>query len=147
MMRRIGLVAALLALALGGLGTGVHAQPAQMIKLSMVSFKFVPDLITLHEGQRTVLHLTNDDTQQRAHSVASIYWNTVSYTVQGAAKQGTTPDGVKYVLLDAGQTADVTFVPAARGQWSMFCSVFNHAARGETGAIVVWPAGYRSSSP
>lgn len=146
MMRQMAAAASLVLMALVGLGAGAGAQPVDTIKVSMVSFKFEPDLIRLHEGQRTVIHLSNDD-PQRAHSLASIYWNTVTYTVQGPAKQGVTPDGVKYVLLDPGQTADVAFVPAARGQWSMFCSVFNHAARGETGAIVVWPAGYRTGTP
>jgi uncharacterized cupredoxin-like copper-binding protein len=126
-----------------GVGAAAPAQPVQTIKLSMVSFKFTPEIVILHEGQRVVLQLSNDDTQSRAHSIASLFWNTVSYTVAGPAKQGVTPDGIKYVVLDPGQTAEVTFVPAGRGQWSTFCSVFNHAARGETGAIIVWPAGYR----
>ena len=132
--------------ALLGFGAGVGAQPVQTIKVSMVSFKFVPDIITVHQGQRVVLQLSNDD-PQRAHSIASVYLNTITYTVTGPAKQGVTPDGAKYVLLDAGAKADMSFVPTARGQWSMFCSVFNHAARGETGAFVVWPAGYHQASP
>ncbi|HLW48697.1 MAG TPA: hypothetical protein VKW09_13140 [bacterium] len=146
-MARVTLRVLLVILALGGLGTAGRAQPVQTIKVSMVSFKFAPDLITLHEGQRTVLHLTNDDTQQRAHSLASMYLNATAYTVEGPAKQGVTPDGVKYILLEADQAADMTLVPTGRGPWSMFCSVFNHAARGATGAIVAWPAGYRTGSP
>lgn len=144
-MGRVMITGALVAVLLLGLGAAAPAQPVQTIRMSMVSFKFVPDVLTVHAGQRVVLQLSNDDTQPRAHSLASLYWNTVNYTVTGPAKQGVTPDGVKYILLERGQKADVTFVPTARGQWSAFCSVFNHAARGETGAIVVWPAGYHVS--
>jgi len=128
-----------------GLGAAAPAQSVQTLKMSMVSFTFVPDVVTFHEAQRVVLQLSNDDTQPRAHSLASLYLNTVSYTVDGPAKQGQTPDGVKYILLEQGQKAQVSFVPTTRGQWSTFCSVYNHAARGETGAIIVWPAGYRPS--
>jgi hypothetical protein len=146
-MGRVTLAGTLVFALLLGLGAAAPAQPVQTIKMSMVSFKFVPDIVTVHEGRRVVLQLSNDDTQSRAHSLASLYLNTVDYTVTGPAKQGVTPDGVKYILLDAGQRAEVSFVPAARGQWSMFCSVYNHAARGETGAIVVWPAGYNPTIP
>ena len=142
-MRRAVVSGALAFVLVLGFGAAAPAQPVQVIKMSMVSFKFIPDIVTLHEGQRVVLQLSNDDPQPRAHSIASLYLNTVSYTVTGPAKQGVTPDGIKYVLLDQGQKAEVTFVPAARGQWSTFCSVFNHGARGETGAIIVWPSGYR----
>ncbi|HEV2439989.1 MAG TPA: cupredoxin domain-containing protein [bacterium] len=146
-MGRLTIAGALTLVLLLGLGAAAPAQQVQTIKMSMVSFKFIPDVVTLHEGQRVVLQLLNDDPQPRAHSVASMFWSTVSYTVTGPAKQGVTPDGNKYILLDAGQKAEVTFVPAARGQWSTFCSVFNHAARGETGAIVVWPAGFHPTNP
>ncbi len=141
-MGRVMVASALAFVLLLGLGASAPAQPVQTIKMSMVSFKFIPEIVILHEGQRVVVQLSNDDPQPRAHSVASVFWNTVSYTVTGPAKQGVTPDGSKYILLDAGQKAEITFVPAGRGQWSTFCSVFNHAARGETGAIIVWPAGY-----
>jgi hypothetical protein len=100
-----------------GLGAAAPAQTPQAvltIKMSMVSYKFVPDIVTLHDGQHAVLQLSNDDPQPRAHSFASLFLNTASYTVTGPAKQGVTPDGIKYI-----------------------------AARGETGVIVVWPAGYR----
>lgn len=146
-MGRVTIAGTLACMLLLGLGAAAPAQQVQTIKMSMVSFKFVPEIVTLHEGQRVVLQLSNDDPQPRAHSVASLFWNTVSYTVTGPAKQGVTPDGVKYVLLDAGQKAEVTFVPAGRGQWSTFCSVFNHAARGETGAVIVWPPGFHSTTP
>lgn len=146
-MGRLTLAGTLALVLLLALGSAAPAQQVQTIKMSLISWKFIPDIVTLHEGQRVVLQLSNDDPQPRSHALASMYWNTVGYTVTGPAKQGVTPDGIKYVLLDAGQKAEVTFVPAGRGQWSMFCSVFNHASRGQTGAIVVWPAGYHVSTP
>jgi len=137
-----------LALAVGlllGQGTVSPAQPVQVIKVSLVSFKFTPNLFTLHDGERVVLQLQNDD-EKRAHGIASPYFSTVGLTVRGDAKQDVTRDGWKSVVLEPGRKAEVEFVAQGRGQWPFICPVFNHASQGQTGALVVWPAGYNPKS-
>ena len=126
-----------------GLGAAAPAQPVQVIKVSMDSFKFTPDVLTFNAGQRVVVQLTNVDPKpDYAHTFASQYLSTVDYTVTGQAKQGVTKDGVKYVLVEPGKSAEISFVPAGRGQWTFYCSSYNHASKGQTGALVVWPPGY-----
>ena len=39
-------------------------------------------------------------------------------------------------------SAEITFVAKGRGQYGLVCNLYNHASRGQTGAFVVWPAGY-----
>lgn len=137
------LMALLVAVLLFGLGatSPALAQPTRVIHIAMSSFKFEPDLFFVNEGDRVVLQLENID-PQRNHNFDSPYLSQVDFTVTGQFKQGVTPAGTKYVLVEPRQKAEVTFVATGRGQYGFVCSVFNHAARGETGAFVVWPAGY-----
>lgn len=119
------------------------AQPVHLIKVSMDSFKFTPSVLTFNAGQRVVIQLTNVDPKpDYAHSFTSQYLSSVDYTVTGTAKQGVTKEGVKYVLVEPGKTAEISFVPSGHGQWTFYCSLYNHASKGQTGALVVWPAGY-----
>lgn len=83
-----------------------------------------------------------DKNAGRAHSFTSQYLGSVDYTVTGKAKQRVTKDGDKYVVVEQGDTAQISVVPSGRGQWTFYCSLYNHASRGQTGALVVWPAGY-----
>ena len=142
------MLAGLLAVALLlGVGAAAPAQPVQLIKVSMDSFKYTPNVLTVNAGQRVVVQLANVDAKpDYAHTFASQYLSTVDYTVTGKARQGVTKDGVKYVLVEPGNTAEISFVPAARGQWSFYCSAYNHASKGQTGALVVWPPGYNPTS-
>jgi len=121
----------------------VPAQTKQIIKINLSSWKFDPDIIKVNDGDRVVLQLSNVDSQ-RPHNIASAFLNTVDLTVRGDAVQGTTPDGWKRVQLEPGKNGEVEFVAKGRGQVSFICSVFDHASRGMTGAMIIWPPGYRS---
>ena len=126
-----------------GMGSSSPAKSVRTIKVSMVSYKFVPEILKFNEGDRVIIQLSNDDTRPRAHAIASPYLSTVDLTVRGQAKVLVTPDGWKSVQLDQGQKAEVEFVARGHGQWVFICPVFNHASNGETGAFIVWPAGYQ----
>ena len=137
------LVAALL---LGsGFVTSAQTAPTRIIKISMVSFKYDPSVVTMHVGERVTLVVSNDDKDNpgRAHSIASPFFQSLNYTVTGDGQQGVAKgDGWKYVLVDNGKTAQVTFVPTAPGQFDFVCEQYNHASRGQVGTFIVWPAGY-----
>lgn len=146
-MGRVTFAGVLACALLLGLGVAAPAQQVQVIKIAMDSFKFTPSVVTFNAGQRVVIQLANVDPKpDYAHTFASQYLSTVDYTVTGKAKQGVTKDGVKYVLVEPGNTAEIIFVPSGRGQWSFFCSAYNHASKGQTGALVVWPAGYKPAN-
>ena len=144
---RIRIAGAILVVAilLFGLSTGSPAAARRVIHIAMSSYKFDPDLFSVNEGDTVVLQLENID-QQRPHTFSSPYLSQVDFTVSGQYKQGVNPEGNKYVLLDPGQKAEITFVAKGRGQYGFICSLagpgYNHAARGQTGAFIVWPAGY-----
>jgi len=116
------------------------AGPApRTIRVSMVSFKFEPNVIQLVAGERVVLELVNEDPHQRPHNLASELFNQVELTVRGEFRLGTTADGRRFVFVDAGKRAEVEFtVPRLNsGQVGFLCSVGQHAAQGQTGAFIV----------
>ncbi len=131
----------LAALLIFGMSTVSPAEPVRVIKVSMVSFKFTPDILAFNEGDRVVLHLENID-EKRPHSIASPYFSTVDLTLRGDVKQAVSKDGWKYVMLEPGTKGEVEFVAHGRGQFTFICTLFTHASQGQTGAFVVWPAGY-----
>lgn len=132
-------------LLLFGLSMGSPAQTKRTIRIAMSSYKFEPNLFFVNEGDTVVLQFENID-PQRAHTFNSPYLSQVDFTVSGQYAQGVAPDGTKYVRLEPGQKSEIMFVAKGRGQYGFICSQagpgYNHAARGQTGAFVVWPAGY-----
>jgi plastocyanin len=141
-------MASLLAAALllgASLVTSAQTPPTRVIKVSMVSFKYDPSVITMNVGERVTLQITNDDKDHpgRAHSIGSQFWSTVDYTLSGDAKEGVAKDGWKYILVDQGKTAQVTFVPKSQTQVNFLCEQYNHASLGQVGTFIVWPAGYK----
>ncbi len=125
--------------------TSAQTPPARVIKVSMTSFKYDPGVLTMNVGDKVTLDITNDDKTHpgRAHSVASPMFSAVDLTVTGDAKQGVAKDGWKYVLVDEGKEAQVSFVPKDAGQFNFLCEQYNHASLGQVGTFVVWPAGYK----
>jgi uncharacterized cupredoxin-like copper-binding protein len=123
------------------LSTASPAQTKRVIPIILTSFKFDPSTFVVNEGDTVVLQLENTD-QRRPHAFNSPYLSKVDFTVTGQYKQAVTTDGTKYVQLEPGQKAEITFVARERGQYGFVCNLFNHAAQGQTGAFVVWPPGY-----
>lgn len=124
--------------------TGPSPAPAQtkrVIPITLSSFKYEPNMFFVNEGDTVVLQLENID-PKRPHAFNSPYLSKVDFTVTGQYKQAEAKDGTKYVQLEPGQKAELMFVAKERGQYGFVCSLFNHAAQGQTGAFVIWPAGY-----
>ena len=138
---RIPAAAILAGVLLFGLSAGSPAKTRRVIPIVLSSFKFEPSLFFVNEGDTVVLQLENVATD-RPHAFNSSYLSTVDVHVSGQGKQGVTTDGTKYIRLEPGEKAEVTFVAKGRGQYGFVCNLYNHAARGQTGAFVIWPAGY-----
>jgi uncharacterized cupredoxin-like copper-binding protein len=113
------------------------------IRVAMSSFKFDPSIFSVNEGDTVVLQIENID-KQRPHAFNSPYLSQVDFTVTGQGKQDVTTDGTKYVRVEPGQKAEITFVAKGRGQYGFICNLFTHASNGQTGAFIVWPAGYHT---
>ncbi|HKX17747.1 MAG TPA: cupredoxin domain-containing protein [bacterium] len=126
--------------------TLAQTPPTRVIKVSMVSYKYDPSIITMNVGDRVTLQVTNADKDHpgRAHSIASPFFQSLNYTVSGDAQQGVAKgDGWKYIVVDYGKTAEVTFVPETPGQFNFLCEQYNHSSLGQVGTFIVWPAGYK----
>jgi uncharacterized cupredoxin-like copper-binding protein len=124
-----------------GLSGASPAQTRREIHMTATSFKFEPNIFSVNEGDTVVLQLENID-KQRPHAFNSPYLSQVDFTVTGQGKQDVTKDGSKYVRLEPGEKAEITFVAKGRGQYGFICNLFTHASNGQTGAFIVWPAGY-----
>lgn len=139
---RIPLAVLLVAGMLVGLSGTSPAQTKREIRIMLSSFKFEPNIFSVNEGDTVVLQLENIDDKKRPHAFNSAYLSQVDFTVTGEGKQDVTKDGTKYVRLEPGQKAEITFVAKGRGQYGFLCNLFTHASNGQTGAFIVWPAGY-----
>jgi uncharacterized cupredoxin-like copper-binding protein len=124
-----------------GLSGASPAQTRREIHVTMTSYKFEPNLFAVNEGDTVVLQLENID-KQRGHSFNSPYLSQVEFNVTGQGKPGVAKDGSKYVGVEPGEKAEIIFVAKGRGQYSFLCGYGTHAANGQTGAFIVWPAGY-----
>ena len=119
----------------------VQAQGKKKVfQISMVSFKFTPNLIQVNQGDTVVLQFLNDDPAGRNHSFASRLMLRIPYTVRGTYRTGI-DDERRFFASEPGQRFEVEFVATERGSFSFVCEVFDHGARGQTGAInVLLPA-------
>lgn len=138
---RVPAVGLLVIAMLFGWSSASPAQTKRVIHIALSSFKFDPNTFYVNEGDTVVLQFDNID-ERRPHAFNSPYLSKVDFAVTGQYKQAEAKDGTKYVQLEPGQKAELTFVARERGQYGFVCNLFNHAAQGQTGAFVVWPAGY-----
>src|SRR5438093_25455 len=80
----------LLLILVGPAGPPVRAQGnRKVIKITMVSWKFTPDLFTVTQGDTVVLQLSNEDPDKRNHSFAARWLVGKQVTVRGTvAREG-----------------------------------------------------------
>jgi uncharacterized cupredoxin-like copper-binding protein len=102
------------------------------IEVALANFKFVPSTITLHHGQRYVLHLANQ--ASGGHDfVAPEFFAAASVAPEDRDK--VTKGEIE---LGGGDSVDIRLTaPAAPGSYKLRCSHFMHAAFGMKGTIVV----------
>jgi uncharacterized cupredoxin-like copper-binding protein len=137
---RVLLAALLLVGVTLGVATAVPAQTPsrKVIEVTLTSFKFEPNEITINEGDTVVIRLKNADPRGFPHDLASRYFVDIPLAVRGDGRQEVA-EGRKYVRVDAGKQAEFEFVARNRGSYAFICSVFVHSISGMTGAIFVNP--------
>jgi plastocyanin len=138
MQARVVMAGLLAAAVILGMTTGVPAQtpPRRVIEVSMTSYKFEPNQIRVTEGETVVIRLKNADPVGRRHNLASAYFANIPLALRGDGEEGTT-EGRKFVVVDAGKQAEFEFTAKNRGSYAFICSLFDHAARGQTGVLLV----------
>jgi uncharacterized cupredoxin-like copper-binding protein len=112
----------------------------KVIKITMVSWKFTPDLFTVARGDTVVLQLSNEDPDKRNHSFAARWLVDKQVTTRGQLAREGVDDGRRFFAVAPGQAAEIEFVASEAGSFPFVCGVFDHGARGQTGAMNVLTA-------
>lgn len=125
-----------LALAVPGAQT-VRAKERRIISIVATSWKFTPDLISVNRGDTVVIQLSNQDTEKRNHSLAARWLVDKALTVRGDVAREGVDDGRRFFAVAPGSTLELEFVATEAGSFPFICSVFDHATRGQVGAMNV----------
>jgi plastocyanin len=144
-MRSIALVALLGVLLVSLAPTRAPAQVQtqmrpRVIEVQMVSYKFVPDLITVRQGETVVLRMVNSDPEKRNHSIAARLFVDAEPTARGDVFRTGVAEERRFFAAEPGKSFELEFTARQRGTFPFVCSVFDHATKGQTGAINILPA-------
>ncbi len=133
------LIAMVLLLVLAGpAGLPVRAQGnRKIIKITMVSWKFTPDLFTVTQGDTVVLQLSNEDPDKRNHSFAARWLVGKQVTVRGTLAREGIDDERRFFAVAPGTQVEIEFVASEPGSFPFVCGVFDHGSRGQVGAMNV----------
>jgi uncharacterized cupredoxin-like copper-binding protein len=81
------------------------------------------------------------NTGRATHMFASKYLGSQDLEIEGADMDVDAPNGVKYVKLQPGKSAEIKFTPAQKGAFDFSCDVRTggrtHRDRGMKGQLVV----------
>lgn len=126
------LFCALSALGLFGAIAGASAQTATPINVSLTSYAFTPDTLSLNAGTTYRLHLTNDASKAHSfHAPEFFAASQIAPADQGKVeKEGD-------VEVESGEAVDLTITPSRPGTYPLDCSHFMHHMLGMHGRIVV----------
>lgn len=104
---------------------------ATRITVSMSNFKFAPAALTLHHGERYVLHLVNG--AGGGHDFAAPKF----FAAAALAPEDRARVQRGKIALDGHESADVRLIAPAVGSYPLRCTHFLHSSFGMTGKIVV----------
>lgn len=108
-----------------------EAAKPERVTVTMSSFKFSPNHLTLRHGRTYLLHLVN--ASGGGHDFAAPEFFAASTIAP--ADRGTVAGGK--IKLAGKASADVTLTPQKVGVYKLHCSHFLHAGMGMTGLITV----------
>jgi len=95
--------------------------------------------VTLKAGRAVTLKVVN--TGRATHMFASQYLSSQDLEIEGADMEVDAPNGVKYVKLQPGKSAEIKLTPAQKGTFDFSCDVKTggrtHRDRGMKGQFVV----------
>lgn len=141
MQTRWILIAAVLLVLAIPTGRPVQAQGnRKVIQITMVSWKFTPDLFTVTRGDTVVLQLSNEDPDKRNHSFAARWLVDKQVIVRGQVAREGVDDERRFFAVAPGTKAEIEFVASEPGSFPFVCAIFDHGARGQAGAMNVLPA-------
>jgi plastocyanin len=125
---------------LGGVGPGpAHGEPSTVVRVVLKEYAFTPARVILPMGKPVTLRVVNRG--QMTHMFTSPYLASRDLEVEGGEMEVDAPNGVKYVKLRPGKSADIKFTPEARGTFDIGCDMKRggrlHRDLGMKGQVVV----------
>ncbi len=122
------------------IGQGLaQPDPASVVRIELSEYAFSPAQVTLKAGRAVTLKVVN--TGRATHMFASQYLGSQDLEIEGADMEVDAPNGVKYVKLRPGKSAEIKFTPAQKGTFDFSCDVKTggrtHRDRGMKGQLIV----------
>ena len=138
-----GLAVASVATAVIGLGVAglgpAHGEPSTVVRIVLKEYTFTPARVILSVGKPVTLLVVNRG--RMTHMFTSPYLASRDLEVEGGEMEVDAPNGVKYVKLRSGKSAEIKFTPEARGTFDIGCDMKEggrlHRDLGMKGQLVV----------
>jgi len=139
-LRRVAITVIVTSVVVTAIGQGLaEPDPASVVRIELSEYAFNPALVTLKAGRAVTLKVVN--TGRSVHMLASQYLSSQDLEIEGADMEVDAPNGVKYVKIQPGKTAEIKFTPAQKGTFDFSCDVKTggrtHRDRGMKGQLVV----------
>ncbi|HKX01509.1 MAG TPA: cupredoxin domain-containing protein [Methylomirabilota bacterium] len=124
---------------LGVTGPGpAHGEPSTVVRIVLKEYAFTPARVILSAGKPVTLRVVNQG--RMTHMFTSPYLASRDLEVEGGMEVDA-PNGVKYVKLRPGKSAEIKFTPEARGTFDIGCDMKEgsrlHRDLGMKGQLVV----------
>ena len=125
---------------LGIAGPGpAHGEPSTVVRIVLKEYAFTPARVILSVGKPVTLRVVNQG--RLTHMFTSPYLASRDLEVEGGEMEVDAPNGVKYVKLRPGKSAEIKFTPEARGTFDIGCDMKEgsrlHRDLGMKGQLVV----------
>jgi plastocyanin len=138
-----GLAVASVATVVIGLGVAgpgpAHGEPSTVVRIVLKEYAFTPARVILSVGKPVTLQVVNRG--RMTHMFTSPYLASRDLEVEGGEMEVDAPNGVKYVKLRPGKSAEIKFTPEARGTFDIGCDMREgsrlHRDLGMKGQLVV----------
>ena len=139
-MRRVAIAVIVTTVVVAEIGQGLaEPDPVAVVRIELSEYAFNPAQVTLKAGRAVTLKVVN--TGHTTHMFASQYLSSQDLEIEGADMEVDAPNGVKYVKLQPGKSAEIKFTPAQKGTFEFSCDVKTggrtHRDRGMKGQLVV----------
>ena len=139
-LRRVAIAVIVTTAVVTEIGQGLaQPDPALVVRIELTEYAFSPAQVTLKAGRAVSLKVVN--TGRATHMFASTYLSSQDLEIEGADMEVDAPNGVKYVKLQPGKSAEIRFTPAKKGTFDFSCEVKTggrtHRDRGMKGQLVV----------
>ena len=114
-------------------------EPAPVVRIELSEYRFIPAQVTVKAGRPVTLNVINMG--RSTHMFASQYLGSQDLEIEGADMEVDAPNGVKYVRLQPGKSAEIKFTPTKQGTFDFGCDVMiggrSHRDRGMKGQLIV----------